>query len=81
MLSIVREVGSQPLIDSLPKNIIMWAVVSAALILGLRSSGLGRSIYAVGDNPIACRLAGVRMWQVLARRVRDVRAARRRSAG
>ena len=22
-------------------------------------------IYAVGDNPIACRLAGVRVWQVL----------------
>ena len=34
-------------------------------MLGLRSSGLGRTIYAVGDNPIACRLAGVRVWQVL----------------
>ena len=22
-------------------------------------------IYAVGDNPVACRLAGVRVWQVL----------------
>ena len=43
----------------------MWAVVAAVLILGLRSSGLGRTIYAVGDNPIACRLAGVRIWQVL----------------
>ena len=27
--------------------------------------GLGRTIYAVGDNPVACRLAGVRIWQVL----------------
>ena len=22
-------------------------------------------IYAVGDNPLACRLAGIRVWQVL----------------
>ena len=65
MVSIVREIGSQPLTDFLPKNLIVWAIVSAVLILGLRSSGLGRSIYAVGDNPIACRLAGVRIWQVL----------------
>ena len=65
VLSIVREIGSQPLIGPLPKNIIVWAVVAAVLILGLRSSGLGRAIYAVGDNQIACRLAGVRIWQVL----------------
>jgi ribose transport system permease protein len=65
VLSIVREIGSQPLIGPLPKNIIVCALVSALLILGLRSSGLGRTIYAVGDNQIACRLAGVRIWQVL----------------
>ena len=65
VLSIVREIGSQPLIGPLPKNIIVWGAVSILLILGLRASGLGRSIYAVGDNPIACRLAGVRIWQVL----------------
>ncbi len=65
VLSIVREVGSQPLVGPFPKNLIVWAVVAALLILGLRSSGLGRTIYAVGDNQIACRLAGVRIWQVL----------------
>jgi ribose transport system permease protein len=65
VLSIVREVGSQPLIGALPKNLLVWAAISLLLIVGLRSSGLGRSIYAVGSNPIACRLAGVRIWQVL----------------
>jgi ribose transport system permease protein len=65
VLSIVREVGSQPLVGPLPKNIIVWAVVAALLVVGLRSSGLGRAIYAVGDNPVACRLAGVRIWHVL----------------
>ena len=39
--------------------------IAALIILGLRYSGFGRMIYAVGDNPIACRLAGVRVWQVL----------------
>lgn len=65
VLDVVREMGSQRLIGPLPKNILVWAVVGGLLIAGLRSSGLGRTIYAVGDNPIACRLAGVRVWQVL----------------
>lgn len=65
VLDLVRQVGSQRLIGPLPKNILVWAAVAAFLVLGLRSSGLGRTIYAVGDNPMACRLAGVRVWQVL----------------
>lgn len=62
---IVREIGSQTLVGPLPKNLLVWAVVGALVILGLRWTGLGRAIYAVGDNPLACRLAGVRVWQVL----------------
>ena len=65
MLDVVRDVGSGTLTGPLPKNLIVWAGVAVVLVLGLRSSGLGRMIYAVGDNPIACRLAGVRVWQVL----------------
>jgi ribose transport system permease protein len=42
----------------------VWAPIAAVIILGLRYSGVGRMIYAVGDNPVACRLAGVRVWQV-----------------
>ena len=41
------------------RNLLVWAVVAAALIFGLSRTGLGRTIYAVGDNPVACRLAGV----------------------
>ena len=33
--------------------------------LGLRRTGYGRLLYAVGDNPIAARLSGARSWQVL----------------
>jgi len=65
VLPFVRDVGSGKLTGPLPTNVIVWVVISLVLVLGLRSTGLGRSIYAVGDNPIACRLAGVRVWQVL----------------
>ena len=58
-----RRLGT--LFGPLPANLIVWVIVAVLLVLGLRSSGLGRMIYAVGDNPIACRLAGVRVWQVL----------------
>ena len=35
------------------------------IIAGLRYCGFGRLLFAVGDNPIAARLSGVRAWQVL----------------
>ena len=35
------------------------------IVVGLRRSGYGRLLFAVGDNPIAARLAGTRVWQVL----------------
>lgn len=49
----------------IPYNALVWAAVAVLVIVGLRRSGLGRMIYAVGDNPTAARLAGVRDWQVL----------------
>ena len=81
VLDVVRDVGSGTLIGPLPTNVIVWAVVAVVLVLGLRSSGLGRMIYAVGDNPIACRLAGVRVWQVLLAVYVLAGAARRASGG
>ncbi len=35
------------------------------ILLGLRRTGYGRLLYAIGDNPIAARLSGARSWQVL----------------
>jgi ribose transport system permease protein len=35
------------------------------ILVGLRRTGYGRLLYAVGDNPIAARLSGARAWQVL----------------
>ena len=61
----VATLGSQRFLTYVPYDLLVWAPVAALIILGLRYSGIGRMIYAVGDNPVASRLAGVRIWQVL----------------
>jgi ribose transport system permease protein len=62
----VRQLAVGDLIGSaVPKSLLLWVPVAALILYGLRYSGYGRMLYAVGDNPIACRLAGVRVWQVL----------------
>jgi ribose transport system permease protein len=63
--SFVVKLGSQRFLTYIPYDLLVWAPIAAVIILGLRYSGIGRMIYAVGDNPVAARLAGVRTWQVL----------------
>jgi len=62
---LVRTLGSGRFLTYVPYDLLLWAPIAALIIFGLRYSGLGRMIYAVGDNPVACRFAGVRVWQVL----------------
>ena len=50
--------------NRIPYSVVVWAVVAVILIWLLRRSGWGRLIYAIGDNEVAVRLAGVRVWQV-----------------
>lgn len=61
----IHQLGSGTILGYVPVNLFVWAAFAALIVLGLRYSGFGRMIYAVGDNPLACRLAGVRVWQVL----------------
>lgn len=61
----VRQLGSGTILSYIPVNLLLWAPLSLLIIWGLRRSGFGRMVYAVGDNPVACRLAGIRVWQVL----------------
>ncbi len=49
----------------LPNSLLVFVPLAAAILLGLRYAGYGRLLFAVGDNPVASRLAGVRVWQVL----------------
>jgi ribose transport system permease protein len=62
---IARTLGSGKLADLIPYSAFLWAAIAAIVMVGLRSTGLGRLMYAVGDNPVAVRLAGVRAWLVL----------------
>ena len=63
--SFILALGSGKLFGVVPNDLLVWGPVAVLLILGLRGSGIGRLLYAVGDNREACRLAGVRVWRVL----------------
>ena len=62
--NLVNTLGSARFFKYVPYDLLVWVPIAALIILGLRYSGFGRMVYAVGDNPVACRLAGVRVWQV-----------------
>jgi ribose transport system permease protein len=49
----------------LPVSLLLFVPVAAIILLGLARTGYGRLLFAVGDNPVAARLSGVRSWQVL----------------
>lgn len=61
----LRWIGSTMLFGILPSSLLVFVPLAAVILLGLRRTGYGRLLYAVGDNPIAARLSGVRAWQVL----------------
>jgi ribose transport system permease protein len=60
-----RTIGSTLLGGVLPYSLIVFVPIAALILFGLRGTGYGRLLYAVGDNPIAARLSGTRPWQVL----------------
>jgi ribose transport system permease protein len=56
--------GSGTTFDFLPNSLFLFVPLAVVIIAGLRRSGYGRLLFAIGDNPVAARLAGVRIWQV-----------------
>ena len=61
----VRSLGSGISFGFVPNSLIVFVPLAALIVVGLRRSGYGRLLFAVGDNPIAARLSGARVWQVL----------------
>ncbi|HEX2756377.1 MAG TPA: ABC transporter permease [Candidatus Limnocylindrales bacterium] len=61
----IKWLGSGISFGSVPNSLVVFAPVAVVIVIGLRRSGFGRLLFAVGDNPIAARLAGTRVWQVL----------------
>jgi ribose transport system permease protein len=61
----IALLGSGKIGGILPIDLLLWVPLAILMIFGLSRSGFGRLLYAIGDNRIACQLAGVRVWQVL----------------
>jgi ribose transport system permease protein len=61
----VQWLGSGISLGFVPNSLVVFVPVAILIVVGLRRSGYGRLLFAVGDNPIATRLAGARVWQVL----------------
>ena len=49
----------------IPNSLLLFLPLAALIILGLRRSGYGRLLYAVGDNEVAARLSGVKVSRVI----------------
>jgi ribose transport system permease protein len=62
---VIVDIGSGLTFGVVPNSLIVFVPLAAAILIGLRRSGFGRLLFAVGDNPVAARLSGVRAWQVL----------------
>jgi ribose transport system permease protein len=61
----LRWVGSTLLLDVIPYSFLVFVPLTLLILLGLRRTGYGRLLFAIGDNPVAARLSGARSWQVL----------------
>jgi len=61
----LRWIGSNTLFDVIPYSLLVFVPLTLLILLGLRRTGFGRLLFAIGDNPVAARLSGVRSPQVL----------------
>ncbi len=61
----LRTLGSGTFLQILPFNLVVFIPIMLLILVGLRRTGYGRLLYAIGDNPVAARLSGARSWQVL----------------
>jgi ribose transport system permease protein len=61
----IAWLGGGTSLGGVPNSLLLFLPLAAVILVGLRRSGYGRLLYAVGDNEVAARLAGVRVWQVL----------------
>ena len=61
----IRWIGSTTVLGFVPVSLVVFVPLALIIVIGLRRTGYGRLLYAIGDNPIAARLSGARSWQVL----------------
>ena len=61
----LRWIGSGSFAGIVPHSLVVFVPLAALILVGLRRTGYGRLLYAIGDNPVAARLSGARAWQVI----------------
>jgi len=61
----LRTLGADRFAQLFPYSFVVFVPLAAIILIGLRRTGYGRMLYAIGDNPVAARLSGARGWQVL----------------
>jgi ribose transport system permease protein len=61
----LRWLGSGSFEGIVPHSLLVFVPLVVLILVGLRRTGYGRLLYAIGDNPVAARLSGARAWQVL----------------
>ena len=64
MPDILVKLSSGTLAGPFSWPLLVWAIIGGAVLFLLSRTGLGRLIYAVGDNAKSARLAGVKVWRV-----------------
>jgi ribose transport system permease protein len=60
----IHAIGSDRL-GIVPFDLFLWLPIAVLVVAGLKQTGFGRLLYAIGDNPEGCLLAGVRVWRLL----------------
>jgi ribose transport system permease protein len=60
-----RAIGTELFFSVIPYSLVVFVPIALVILVGLRRTGFGRLLYAIGDNPIAARLSGARAWQVI----------------
>jgi len=61
----LRWLGSGSFLGIVPHSLLVFVPLAVLILVGLRRTGYGRLLFAIGDNPVAARLSGARAWQVL----------------
>ena len=72
-----RFIGSERVGQILPYSLVVFIPIALAILIGLRRTGYGRMLFAIGDNPIAARLSGVTVLASPGRAVRHLGTLRR----
>lgn len=60
----IVTLSSGTIIDPISWPLIVWIVIGGAVLFLLSKTGLGRLIYAIGDNAKSARLAGIKVWKI-----------------